>query len=581
MERSRLLTRLWEFQNNDGYISDKAVLELSQKLRVSKTEIEGVISFYHFFHRQPTGKYIIYLNNSILSEFKGFKKIKAAFEFETGCTFGKYGQSNMFSLFETSCIGLSDQECAALINFHPVTNLTASKVKSIVNKLKLGVNPQILSDNVTSKIQYLPEPNKTVFFKKYTLGNALKNLKSMSVETVLSEIKKVELAGKGGAFFPTALKWEISKNASNTEKVVICNADEGEPGTFKDKALIENLPSLIIEGMIIAAFVTGAKKGFIYLRAEYKYLQSKLENALVDFYQQKLLGSNCCDIPNFNFDIQIQLGAGAYVCGAETALIESLEGKRGEPRLRVKYPTEDGYLGSSTIVNNVETFAKAARIIEFGSDYITQIGTEKSKGTKIICLSGDVAKPGIYEVEWGTSVKELLKLSQATAPYYIQSSGPSGDCLNESDFDRKICKEDLLCGGSLMVFNRNKNLLQIFKNYTKFFMAESCGSCTPCRAGNQIINAKIKKLRQGICTAQDLKEITEWGAIMQKGSRCGLGQYATNALIQAITKFDHYFESIVNDYAEKSHVEFDMTKAVFDYDYLIKRTQDEFKNESL
>lgn len=573
MERSRLLTHLWEFQNNEGYISDKAISEISQKLRVSKTDIEGVVTFYHFFHRQPTGKYIIYLNNSILSEFKGFKKVKSAFEFETGCTFGKYGQSDLFSLFETSCIGLSDQECAALINFYPVTHLTPQSVKNIVNQLKNGLGPQLISDNVTSKIQYIPQPDKTVFFRKYELGKSLKNLKTNTPIGVLEEIKKVELAGKGGAFFPTALKWEISRNAPNKEKVVICNADEGEPGTFKDKTIIENLPGLIIEGMIIAAFVTGANKGFIYLRAEYKYLQSKLENTLIDFYNHKLLGANCCGVSNFNFDIQIQLGAGAYVCGAETALIESLEGKRGEPRLRVKYPTEDGYLGSSTIVNNVETFAKAARIMELGSDYIQKIGTEKSKGTKIICISGDVAKPGIYEVEWGTKVRELLALSQATAPYYIQSSGPSGDCLNESDFDRKICKEDLLCGGSLMVFNRNRNLLQILKNYTKFFLTESCGSCTPCRAGNQIIYAKIKKLKQGICTTQDLKEIADWGAIMQKGSRCGLGQYSTNTFIQSISKFQNFFDAIVTSCSENCNVEFDMEKAVYDYNLLIKNTQ--------
>jgi [NiFe] hydrogenase diaphorase moiety large subunit len=573
MERSRLLTRLWEFQNKDGYISDASVLELSQKLRVSKNEIEGVISFYHFFHRQPTGKYIIYLNNSILSEFKGFKKIKAAFEFETGCTFGKYGQSELFSLFETSCIGLSDQECAALINFQPVTHLTLKKVTTIVNQLKNGVDVTSIANNVNSIIQYKPSQNKTVFFKEYKLGNALKHLKNNTAASILATLKKVELAGKGGAFFPTALKWEISKNAPNANKVVICNADEGEPGTFKDKSVIENVPGLILEGMIIAAFVTGATKGFIYLRAEYTYLKSKLENTIIDFYQHKLLGKNCCGIADFNFDIEIQLGAGAYVCGAETALIESLEGKRGEPRLRVKYPTEDGYLGSSTIVNNVETFAKAARIIELGADYILKIGTEKSRGTKIICIAGDVAKPGIYEVEWGTSLRELLQLSQATAPYYVQSSGPSGDCLNESDFDRKICKEDLLCGGSLMVFNRNSNLLQILKNYTKFFLSESCGSCTPCRAGNQLILAKIKKLKQGICTSQDLREIEEWGAIMQKGSRCGLGQYSTNTLIQSLSKFENFYDGIVTKCSENCTVEFDMKKAVYDYNLLIKNTQ--------
>ncbi|MDP3312811.1 NAD(P)H-dependent oxidoreductase subunit E [Lutibacter sp.] len=572
MQRTDLLNRLWEFQNKFGFISDIAVAEIAQELKVSKIEIEGVISFYHFFHRQPTGKYIIYLNNSIVSEFKGFQEVKAAFEFETGCTFGKYGQSQLFSLFETSCIGLSDQECTALINFYPVTHLSTDKVRTIVNQLKIGISPNIIANNVASLVQHIPPQNKSVFFKNYSIGNSLKNLKNKSPQFILDELKKVELAGKGGAFFPTAQKWEISKNATNAEKVVICNADEGEPGTFKDKTIIENLPGLIIEGMILAAYVTGATTGFIYLRAEYKYLQSKLENAIIDFYQHNLLGVNCCEIKHFNFDLQLQIGAGAYVCGAETALIESLEGYRGEPRLRVQYPTENGYLGSSTIVNNVETFAKASRIIEFGSDYILSIGTEKSKGTKIICISGDVAKPGIYEIEWGTTLRELLRLSQATAPYFIQSSGPSGDCLNESDFDRKICKEDLLCGGSLMIFNRTRSILQILENYIKFFLDESCGSCTSCRVGNQILLAKIEKLKKGICTTQDLNEIIEWGTIMKKTSRCGLGQFSSNTFIQSISKFENYFNVIVTSCTDNCNVEFDMENAVFDYDQLIKKT---------
>ena len=573
MKRSRLLTRLWGFQNKFGFISDNAISEIAQKLRVSKIEIEGVISFYHFFHRQPTGKYIIYLNNSIISEFKDFEQVKVAFEKETGCTFGNYCNNPLFSLFETSCIGLSDQETAALINFYPFTNLTPKKVKRIINHLKIGKDLSEIADNPTSKIQYTPAEDKTIFFRNYTLGNSLKKLVKNTPDALLESIFQSKLKGHGGAFFSTGLKWKYCKESTSEKKYIICNADEGEPGTFKDKSLLNNMPGLIIEGMVVAAYITGAKKGIIYLRAEYKYLLEKLKNTIAKFKQNGFLGKEICGIKNFNFNITIQLGAGAYVCGAETGLIESLEGKRGEPRIRKYFPTEYGYLGYSTVVNNVETFAKAARIIELGADFFTNIGTNNSKGTKILSISGDVAKPGIYEVEWGITVKELLLLSQATAPYYIQITGPSGECINESEFNRKICKEDLLCGGAVMVFNHYRSVIQIIENFIKFFNKESCGACTPCRAGNQILYEKIKKMKHGICTTKDLNDIKEWGKIIALGSRCGLGQTSANTFVMALDKFKDYFDLKVMSCDSNCNVEFDMEAAVYDYDYLIKDTQ--------
>ncbi|SNR39797.1 NAD(P)H-dependent oxidoreductase subunit E [Lutibacter flavus] len=573
MKRTELLSRLWEFQNNYGYISDKAITEIAQKLNVSKIEIEGVISFYHFFHLQPTGKHIIYLNNSIVSEFKGFSKVKAAFEKETGCTFGAYCKDPLFSLFETSCIGLSDQEPAALIDFYPFTDLTPDKVKLIIRQLKSGTHPEEISNNPKSKIQYTPKEEKSIFFRDYKLGTSLKKLKTKDVNSILKIISDSQLDGQGGAFFPTAIKWKSCKENSNKTKYIICNADEGEPGTFKDKSLLNNLPGLVIEGMIIAAYVTGAKKGFIYLRAEYKYLLKKIENTLEEFKQKGFLGKQILGIENFNFKIKIILGAGAYVCGAETALIESMEGKRGEPRIRKYFPTDIGYLGKSTIVNNVETFAKAARIIELDTKFISSIGTEKSKGTKLLSISGDVAKPGIYEIEWGMTVNKLLELCQATSPHYVQISGPSGVCINNSEFNRKICKEDLICGGSVMVFNNFRSITRIIENFVKFFKEESCGSCTPCRAGNQILYEKIKKIKRGICTTKDLEDIKEWGKIMQLTSRCGLGQFSANTFIMAIDKFDDYFNLKVTTCDNNCKIEFDMQNAVYEYDNLIKNTQ--------
>lgn len=573
MKQSRLLTRLWEFQNNYGYIPDVAISEIAQKLRVSKIEIEGVVSFYHFFHRQPTGKYIIYLNNSIISEFKGFNEVKTSFEKETGCTFNEYDDNPLFSLFETSCIGLSDQEPAALINFYPFTNLTTKKVSHLIRGLKNGVDLASIADNPKSIIQYTPAKNKTVFFRDYTLGKSLKKLKCIDSEEVLNIISNAELTGRGGAFFSTAKKWNYCKNNTSLKKYIICNADEGEPGTFKDKSLINNLPELILEGMIIAAYVSGAQKGFIYLRAEYQYLKNKLQLCIQEFHNKNLLGKNILKIPNFNFNIHIQIGAGAYVCGAETALIESLEGKRGEPRIRNSFPTDIGYDNHSTIVNNVETFAMAARVLELGSSYISRIGTIISKGTKLLSVAGDIAKPGIYEIEWGTTVKELLSLCKAKASNFVQISGPSGECIHESEFNRKICQEDLACGGSIMVFNHTRSILQILENFMIFFQNESCGNCTPCRAGNQILVEKIKKLKQGICTTKDLNDVKQWSQIMQLTSRCGLGQFSGKTFSMAIDKFKDYFNSKVTNCNEECTIEFDMKNAVYEYDTLIKGSQ--------
>lgn len=569
------MTRLWEFQNKFGFISNEAISEIAQRLRVSKIEVESVVSFYHFFHSEPTGKYIIYLNNSIVSEFKGFQEVKRAFEKETGCTFGTYNANPLFSLFECSCIGLSDQEPAALINFHPFTKLTPEKVNKIILHIKNEGDLKEIEDNPTSKIQHTPSEDKTVFFRNYSQGNTLKKLQQQTINEVLREIESIGVSGRGGAFFPTATKWKYCKNKPDKTKYIICNADEGEPGTFKDKALLDYLPGLVLEGMVTAGYVTGAENGIIYLRAEYKYLLPKVEKTIQRMHEKGLLGKNIYGFKNFNFDIEVFLGAGAYVCGAETALIESLEGKRGEPRIRKYFPTDVGYLGKSTVVNNVETFAMAARAIELGSDFFKNIGTNKSKGTKLLSISGDIGKPGIYEVEWGTTINDLLgmEMAQATAPYYIQISGPSGECINKKEFHRKIAKEDLACGGSIMIFSKYRSIVHIMENFINFFKTESCGSCTPCRAGNQLLYEKIKKIKKGIATSKDLEDIKEWGQIMKLTSRCGLGQYASNSFTTAINKFSDYFKLKVSVIEQDINVEFDMEEAVFDYDQLIHKTQ--------
>jgi [NiFe] hydrogenase diaphorase moiety large subunit len=574
MDRAYLLNKLWEYQHKFGFISDTAVSEISQLLNVSKIEVESVISFYHFYHKKPTGVHTIYLNNSIISDLKGFEDVKTTFEKETGCTFNEQG-NKQFSLFETSCIGLSDQEPAALINFQPFTDLTPKKVKLIIQKIKNGENIRSFASKTKSKVQYIPKDEKTIIFKPYKIGKSIQQILKFSPQEIIDKISKAKLLGCGGAFFGVGYKWQSCKNNEDNAKYIICNADEGEPGTFKDRAIFQNLPGLVYEGMILAGYATGAKEGIVYLRAEYQFLLPELETLLEEFRTKNYLGKNILGVEGFNFDIRFQLGAGSYVCGAASALIESLEGRRGEPPVRMWSATKHGFKKKPTVVNNVETLAYASRIIEFGEDYFLSIGTEESPGTKLISISGDVAKPGIYEIEYGTSIKELLSIerSQATSPYFIQVSGPSGECINNTEFNRRICKEDILCGGAFMVFNRTRDILHILRNFLEFFKEESCGVCTPCRAGNYILTEKIKKIQRGLCAQEDIDEIKQWGKIIKLSSRCGLGKSSPNSLMMAVDKFPDYFNVKISPSNENLNVEFDMENAIHEFDSLIKDTQ--------
>ncbi len=569
LARTQLLNAIWAMHDIKGYLDDSDITQLATLFNTSAVEIEGVVSFYHFFHRQPSGKHTIYLNNSIVSELNGFEEVRLAFEKETGAALGKTDPSGMFGFYETSCIGLSDQEPAALVDFCPIIELTPQKVKTLVSKLKTGSTPLSISDEPRNNIRYTPG-ERTFILKEYTPGNALARLKDFEPLEVILKIKEAGLMGMGGAFFPTGIKWETCRKSVSNRKFVVCNADEGEPGTFKDRVLLNTMPGLVIEGMALGAYAVGASEGIIYLRAEYRWLKEKIEQTLEDFREKGWLGDHIPAKQPFSFDIRVQLGAGAYVCGEETALLNSLEGKRGEPRTRRYFPVERGYLGKPTLVNNVETFATAARILESGPAKMRELGTKDSPGTKLISISGDCAKPGIYEIEWGMRLGDLLALCEAKDPYYVQVSGPSGVAVSMKERNRRLCKEDLLCGGSFMVLDKTRDMLQILLNFSNFFKHESCGICTPCRAGNFILNRKLEKLQMGLGSLRDLVEIQDWGTTIKQNSRCGLGQLSPNSIVDAIHKFPEYFDQRVDKSGSRLNRGFDMAAAVREYEEAVK-----------
>jgi [NiFe] hydrogenase diaphorase moiety large subunit len=285
-----------------------------------------------------------------------------------------------------------------------------------------------------------------------------------------------------------------------------------------------------------------------------------------------LLGKDCANIKGFDFDVRIQMGAGSYVCGEETALLESLEGKRGEPRTKWFFPVEKGFLQLPTVINNVETFCAAARIVEMGVNEYLKLGMPGSAGIKLISVSGDCRRPGIYEIEWGMTVAELLEICEAEDPYYIQVSGPSGECISIKEKYRRISmldlmmRKDIRCGGSFMVFNKQRDLAKVLMNFSEFFKSESCGICTPCRAGNFIIQKKLEKLNNGTANENDLTDLKNWGIIMKNTSRCGLGKTATNTIIAAMDKFRDYFVSKLDRDFDGLNLEFDLESATIEYD---------------
>ena len=570
--RSSLLNRLWDLQNNNRYISDSDITHLAADLKISAVEVEGVVSFYHFFHRKPSGRFTIYIDDSIIARYKGYHRIVEAFERETGATLGSVDRTGTFGLFTTPCVGLSDQAPAVLINFKPFTQLNVIKVKEIIQQLRHGVDLDQIYHPPVSNVYATIYSKNNIFFNAYTPGKAIRELTKFTSDDIINLLRDTHLSGRGGAFYPTWKKWEACRSYTADHKFIVCNADEGEPGTFKDRVLLQESPGLLIEGMIISGFTVNAQYGIIYLRGEYWWLHDQLQKTIDEFHKLGLLGKDIVGIKGFHFDVRIQMGAGAYVCGEETAMLESMEGNRGEPRTKWYYPVEKGYLSSPTIINNVETLCAAARIVELGVNEYNKTGLPGSPGTKLISVSGDCKNPGVYEIPWGITVAELLELCGAINPYYIQVSGPSGECISINEKFRRISMLDLLglpdlrCGGSFMIFNKEREIIDILLNFASFFKKESCGICTPCRAGNFIIERKLEKLKNKLAGQSDIDDMISWGHIIKSSSRCGLGKTSCNSLVMAMQKFGDYFDKMIDKKEDSLIVSFNIDEAVADYE---------------
>jgi len=370
-----------------------------------------------------------------------------------------------------------------------------------------------------------------LIFEKIECREVLKKLIDVEPDAICQEILDSDLKGRGGAGFPTGLKWRFAAEEEDPVKYIVCNADEGEPGTFKDREILDQVPEKVFCGMAIAGKAIGSKMGYVYLRGEYKFLIPKLNEELIKFHKTM-------DEFNQNFRIQIRLGSGAYICGEESALFESMEGRRGEPRNKPPYPTVSGLFGKPTVINNVETLVHTVVIMNYGAAHFRELGTKDSRGSKVFSVSGDTPKAGIFELELGMTVDEFVNDFGDGDTKAVQVGGASGFCVPRKKFDETIIGfEGMPTGGSMKLFNSSRSMYNVLHNYLDFFTEESCGQCTPCRVGCQQLLKGVEAVKRGEKNSKYLDELVKLAKTMKRASKCGLGQSVGNAFGSIVENF--------------------------------------------
>lgn len=555
----RLLQHLHAIQYQYSHIPDEAIQLLSELIKTPPVQINAVIDFYSFLHRRPRGEYDIRFSDNITDRMLGNQTLFKSLCKKLGVKPDVPRADGKVTVSLTSCTGICDQGPAALVNGIVVSNLTKKRVHKMVGRIEAGIPlsewPKslfVVKDNIRRRDKLLSDD--------IINGSAIRALAATGEETMLQRMEKSGLRGRGGAGFGSGIKWRFCREAEADEHYVVCNADEGEPGTFKDRVLLNSHADSLFEGMTLAAGIVNSKKGLLYLRREYLYMRDALEKTLQERREAGLLGNNILGQKGFDFDIEIHMGAGAYICGEESALIESLEGKRGIPRDRPPYPVTCGYKNKPTALNNVETFVAAAKIAVFGSDWYHSVGTSESNGTKLLSISGDCERPGIYEYPFGVTIRQILVDCGAQNTQAVQVSGAAGATIPPQEFYRKIAFEDVPSGGSFMIFNQQRDLMKMVLNFSRFFAHESCGFCTPCRVGGRLMNDLVEKVMVGYATSYDLKEMERIGLVMKKTAHCGLGSTAPNPVLDTLAKFPGIYAKRLHN---TSHTPaFDMTKAL-------------------
>ena len=548
--RAELLPVLLETQEQLGHLSAPVVDAIGQAMRVPLAEINGVIEFYTMLYKHPTGRAIIRVCTSpVCAQAGGERALEAALR-HLGVDLNQVTRDGETLVEEVPCLGLCDHAPAALVGEVPVGPIGAANPGAWIGAPQavplgtVGGEPRWLSGRCGA----IDPTDLGAFQARGGYRGLRRAVQERDAAQVIAEIKASGLVGRGGAAFPTATKWEMTAAAPGAARYVVCNADESEPGTFKDRVLMEGDPFFVLEGMTIAGYAIGARRGYIYVRGEYPRAQRILRRAIeaarqAGFLGERILGSG------FSFDIELRSGAGAYICGEETALFDSIEGKRGFPRLKPPFPTTHGLFGQPTVINNVETLCTAAWIVANGAQAYRSIGTQESPGSKLFCLSGDVANPGVYEVPFGTRLGELLELAGWVKGdlQAVLLGGAAGAFATPHQLDLPMSFEGLraaglpLGSGVVMAINTQHDLRYTLLSLAHFFAHESCGKCFPCQLGTQRQLEIIAKVAEGRASNGDVAALQDVGFTMTNASLCGLGMTAGSAVLSALEKWPELF----------------------------------------
>jgi len=566
VKRSALIPMLMYAQDEHGFISDEMIAEIGKRLDLNNVQIEETLAYYSMLRRKPMGRHHVQICTNVACMLKGGYDLleRAKKRLEIGHK--ETTQDGMFSLEEVECIGACTGAPAMQVNYDFFENLTPVKFDRIIAELDAGRKPS--PEPVISGALHDRHPLETpLISRRWGMKDSHKldvcvmqggyralekALKEMTPESIIEEVKKSNLRGRGGAGFPTGMKWSFVPKDSPKARYVICNADESEPGTCKDRPLMEMDPHQLIEGMVIAGRAINSHQGFIYIRGEYRYVLDIVEAAIGEAYGNGYLGKNILGT-GFDFDLLIHTGAGAYECGEESALMESLEGKRGYPRIKPPFPAVVGLYGCPTIINNVETLSAVPCIIRDGGEAYANRGTPKNGGTRLLCIAGHVKKPGIYEVPLGMNMKKFIyevaggipnnKKLKAVIPGGSSCPLISAEEIDVAmDYDAVAKAGSMLGSGGMVVMDEDTCMVDMARRIMHFYAHESCGWCIPCREGTSWLRKMLERFHAGLGRPEDIDIIADLAKNMLGRTFCPLGDAAAMPTISIMKKWRGEFE---------------------------------------
>lgn len=544
-KRDALLPLLHEAQAIYGWLPREVQLEIGKTLRVPLADVHGVIEFYSMFYNEPTGRRVIRVCEDLACYLAGAGRVKDGLQRELNLSHGQTDEAADITLEYVPCLGMCDKAPAALDGKRPVGHLTPTNVSIMLH------NNQPESESLVGGEPLLimaakgkNDPSKLSSYEKTGGYTTLSRLTDMKPENIVQLVDDSGILGRGGAMFPLGRKWLFTRGTPNEAKHLVINADESETGTFKDRAIMESDPFSLIEAATVAGYAVGAENGWIFVRGEYPQCFSTLKEAVRQARDAGYLGKDILGKKGFNFDIEIRLGAGAYICGEETALFEAIEGKRGFPRIKPPFPTTNGLFNQPTAINNVETLVASLAALKLGIAKWREYGTEGSPGTKLFCLSGHVMQPGVYEVPFGKTIRELIMLAGGVPGgrdiQAILIGGAAGVFVGPDMLDMRLTYEDSrsnnvpLGSGVIMVFDEETEMRPILRQIGHFFAHESCGKCFPCQLGTQRQLEILDRIASDGAKPADRQALSDIGLTMTQTSLCGLGQTAGIAIKSAI-----------------------------------------------